>query len=59
MLLDHVLIPGGVKTVVGEGMPITKQPGSKGVLRISWDISFPFALTAEQKAGLRAILPAG
>ena len=39
--LDHVLIPGGVKTVVGEGMPITKQPGSKGVLRISWDISFP------------------
>ena len=36
--LDHVLIPGGVKTVVGEGMPISKQPGSKGVLRISWDI---------------------
>ena len=55
--LDHVLIPGGVKTVVGEGMPISKQPGAKGVLSIKWDISFPLTLSAEQKAALRSILP--
>ena len=49
---------GGVQVVRGEGMPVSKQPGVKGDLRISFDIVFPKQLSDQQKAQLRQILPA-
>ena len=54
--LDHVVIPGGLKTVRGEGMPLSKTPSVKGELRISFDIQFPLSLSKDQKAALRTAL---
>ncbi len=45
------------KVVRGEGMPISKSPGSKGNLRIQFKIEYPRALSDQQKAALRQILP--
>ena len=49
--------PGTEKRVSGEGMPVSKTPGTKGDLRIRFDVQFPRALTEQQKAGLRQLLP--
>ncbi|KAK9819082.1 hypothetical protein WJX81_006681 [Elliptochloris bilobata] len=51
--------PASEKVVRGEGMPISKAPGTKGDLRIHFDIVFPRALSDEQKAMLRRVLPPG
>jgi DnaJ family protein B protein 4 len=37
-------------------MPIAKEPGRRGNLRIKFDIEFPTRLTAEQKVGLKRLL---
>ena len=47
-----------LQVVKGEGMPISKQPGSKGDLRISFDIVFPKSLSDQQKQTLKQSLPA-
>ncbi|KAI7838345.1 hypothetical protein COHA_007913 [Chlorella ohadii] len=43
--------------VPGEGMPITKQPGQKGNLRIRFEVKMPDQLNEQQKAVLRSVLP--
>ena len=63
--LDHRQIPvssqgiqpGSTLTLRGEGMPISKQPGKKGDLIISFNIQFPTNLTNEQKAQIKKIIP--
>jgi len=45
------------QVVKGEGMPISKQPGSKGDLRINFDIVFPKSLSDQQKQTLKQSLP--
>lgn len=45
------------KTLPGEGMPISKEPGRKGDLVVEFDVQFP-ALSDDQKAKLKGILPA-
>ena len=45
------------QVVRGEGMPLSKSPGQKGDLRISFDIVFPKSLTDQQKLQLKQILP--
>ncbi len=50
--------PGREVRLVGEGMPISKAPGSKGDLVVRLDVQFPRALTDAQKAQLRQVLPA-
>jgi DnaJ family protein B protein 4 len=40
-------------------MPIAKEPGKKGNLRIKFDIDFPTRLTAEQKAGVKRLMMGG
>ncbi len=42
--------------VRGEGMPLSKQPGTKGDLKIKFDLRLPTNLSEEQKAALRQIL---
>ncbi|KAJ9057577.1 Molecular chaperone (DnaJ super) [Entomophthora muscae] len=39
-----------------EGMPITKYPGSKGDLVITFDVKFPTSLNSDQKEKIRAAL---
>eukprot|EP00270_Netrium_digitus_P018394 TRINITY_DN6985_c0_g1_i2.p1 TRINITY_DN6985_c0_g1~~TRINITY_DN6985_c0_g1_i2.p1 ORF type:complete len:373 (-),score=91.68 TRINITY_DN6985_c0_g1_i2:254-1372(-) len=53
--ISDVICPGYEKVVAGEGMPIGKEPGKKGNLRIKFDVKFPTRLTPEQKAGIRQI----
>lgn len=42
----------------GEGMPISKYPGTKGNLLIKFDVVFPRNLSESQKQQIRAALPA-
>jgi len=45
--------PGDVKVVAGEGMPISKSPGTKGDLIVKFDVRFPARLSDSQKAAIR------
>ncbi|XP_031478793.1 uncharacterized protein LOC116249714 [Nymphaea colorata] len=54
--VTDVISPGYEWVVAEEGMPITKEPGRKGELRITFDVKFPARLTPEQKAGMKRIL---
>ncbi|XP_008813154.2 dnaJ homolog subfamily B member 4-like [Phoenix dactylifera] len=51
-----VVTPRYELVVANEGMPIAKEPGKKGNLRIKFDVKFPLRLTAEQRAAIRRIL---
>ncbi|CAM6026522.1 unnamed protein product [Sphagnum balticum] len=57
--IPEVITPGYEKIVPREGMPIAKEPGKKGNLRIKFDIDFPTRLTAEQKAGVKRLMMGG
>ncbi|XP_071723488.1 uncharacterized protein [Rutidosis leptorrhynchoides] len=54
--VTDIISPGYELAVAMEGMPITKEPGNRGNLRIKFEIQFPTKLTAEQKARLRNVL---
>mmetsp|Transcript_20458 Transcript_20458/g.37142 ORF Transcript_20458/g.37142 Transcript_20458/m.37142 type:complete len:367 (+) Transcript_20458:130-1230(+) len=46
------------KVIAGEGMPISKQPGKKGDLIVTYDVEFPKEeLTDDQKEKIRAAFP--
>lgn len=55
--INNIIHPDYEEVVRGEGMPIPKDPSKKGNLRIKFNIKFPTRLTAEQKAGLKKLLP--
>ena len=42
--------------IPNEGMPISKEPGKKGNLRIKFNVKFPSRLSKEQKANLKKVL---
>eukprot|EP01018_Ginkgo_biloba_P029904 Gb_04555 [translate_table: standard] len=54
--ITDVITPGYEKVVPKEGMPIAKEQGKRGNLRIKFDIKFPSRLTSEQKAGIKRLL---
>ncbi len=54
--IPEIVSPKYVKVLVGEGMPLSKSPNSKGDMKIKFDIRFPKELTGEQKAQLKSIL---
>ena len=56
--LKEIVSPGAQKVVANEGMPISKTPGSKGNLRIKFEVLFPRQLSDAQKEVLRQALPA-
>ncbi|PKA61044.1 Chaperone protein dnaJ 3 [Apostasia shenzhenica] len=55
--INSIIHPNYEEVVPGEGMPIPKDPSKKGNLRIKFNIKFPARLSAEQKAGIRKLLP--
>ncbi|XP_020207321.1 dnaJ homolog subfamily B member 1 [Cajanus cajan] len=55
--VTKIVSPGYEMTVENEGMPITKEPGQRGDLRIKFDVKFPTMLTPEQRAELKRVLP--
>ena len=54
--VTDVVKPGYVLVVPNEGMPISKEPGKKGSLRIKFDVMFPSRLTTQQKHELKRIM---
>ncbi|XP_042496957.1 dnaJ homolog subfamily B member 13-like [Macadamia integrifolia] len=51
--VTNVVKPGDGMVISNEGMPISKEFGKKGDLRIQFDVEFPSRLTEEQKSVLR------
>ncbi|KAL6513847.1 hypothetical protein OROHE_019303 [Orobanche hederae] len=56
LALSDVIRPGQEMVIENEGMPLSKEPGKNGNLRIKFDIKFPSRLSAEQKSDLRRVL---
>ncbi|XP_072018706.1 dnaJ homolog subfamily B member 13-like [Amphiura filiformis] len=54
--INDIIRPGYEKVVPGEGMPISKNPTSKGNLIIRFDIEFPRQLTPEKKTLIKEAL---
>ncbi|KAK3440087.1 hypothetical protein EUGRSUZ_B00399 [Eucalyptus grandis] len=54
--LNEIIKPGLEKVVPNEGMPISREHGRKGNLRIKFDVKYPSRLTADQKSDLRRVL---
>lgn len=54
-----IIYPGYEKIVPKEGMPIAKEQGKKGNLKIKFDVKFPTRLSTEQKSSIKRILTGG
>ncbi|XP_047322522.1 dnaJ homolog subfamily B member 4 [Impatiens glandulifera] len=54
--VPEIVSPGYEKVVSKEGMPIAREPGNKGDLRIKFEVKFPRKLTQDQKTALRQAL---
>ncbi|CAL5420335.1 unnamed protein product [Camellia sinensis] len=54
--INSIISPTYEEVVKGEGMPIPKEPSTKGNLRIKFNIKFPTRLTSEQKTGIKRLL---
>ncbi|CAI0462718.1 unnamed protein product [Linum tenue] len=54
--VTDIISPGYELVVPREGMPIAKEPGNRGDLRIKFEVKFPTKLTTEQRAGLKRAL---
>ncbi|KAL2484573.1 DNAJ heat shock family protein [Abeliophyllum distichum] len=53
--VSDIVKPGHEMVIQNEGMPISKEPGKNGDLRIKFDIKFPSRLSVEQKSDLRRV----
>ncbi|KAK4429937.1 DnaJsubfamily B member 4 [Sesamum alatum] len=56
LTISDIIKPGKEIVIENEGMPISKEPGKNGNLRIKFDVKFPSRLTTEQKSDLRRVL---
>ncbi|KAL2543920.1 DNAJ heat shock family protein [Forsythia ovata] len=54
--VNNIVSPGYELLVSQEGMPITKEPGNRGDLKIRFEVKFPTRLTPEQRAALKRAL---
>ncbi|KAF9614757.1 hypothetical protein IFM89_020611 [Coptis chinensis] len=54
--VSEVVSPGYEVVIAKEGMPIVKEPGKRGNLRVKFEVKFPARLTSEQRVGLKRIL---
>lgn len=52
----EIIYPGYEKVIQSEGMPIAKEPGKKGNLRVKFDVKFPTQLSAEQRLNIKKAL---
>lgn len=54
--VTEIVSPGFELVVPEEGMPIAKEPGTRGDLKIKFEVKFPTRLTPDQRAALRRAL---
>lgn len=56
---QDVLHPGYEKVIPGQGMPLAREKGARGDLRIKFRIVFPKQLTEAQRSGIRELFKEG
>lgn len=54
--VSDIVSPGYELVIAREGMPIAKERGNRGDLRIKFEVKFPTRLTPEQRAALKRSL---
>lgn len=54
--ITYVVKSGHEQIIQNEGMPISKEPGKKGNLRIKFEVKFPSRLSSDQKSDIRRVL---
>ncbi|KAK4787607.1 hypothetical protein SAY86_011440 [Trapa natans] len=54
--VTDIVSPGYELVVAKEGMPIVKEPGNRGDLKIKFEVKFPTKLSPEQRTRLRLAL---
>jgi len=54
--VTEVAEPGSTKRIRGEGMPISKSPGSRGDLVVRFSVAFPPHLSEDKKREIRRVL---
>ncbi|CAH9129081.1 unnamed protein product [Cuscuta epithymum] len=54
--ITDIIKPGHEQVIPNEGMPISKEPGNKGNLKVKFEIKFPSRLRPDQKSELRRVL---
>lgn len=54
--VNEIVKPGYELVLAKEGMPITREPGNRGVLKIKFDVKFPNRLTTDQRTALKRAL---
>ncbi|KAJ3692553.1 hypothetical protein LUZ60_011648 [Juncus effusus] len=57
--LSEVVTPGYELVVAKEGMPVVKEHGKRGNLRVKFEVGFPTRLSSEQRASIRRVLGGG
>lgn len=56
--LTDIVKPGSSKRIVGQGLPISREPGQRGDLLVDFEVVFPDTLPAPVKQELNGLLPA-
>ncbi|XP_027358418.1 dnaJ homolog subfamily B member 13-like [Abrus precatorius] len=56
LTLENIIYPGFEKIIPGQGMPISREPGKRGNLRIQFLVEFPTQLTCSQRSQVVRIL---
>ncbi|GKA41547.1 DnaJ homolog subfamily B member 4 [Tanacetum coccineum] len=54
--VSDIITPEYIVVVSHEGMPVSKDPGFRGDLKVHFEVKFPKTLTSEQKTALRLAL---
>ncbi|GJV96114.1 polyadenylate-binding protein-interacting protein 6 [Tanacetum coccineum] len=54
--VSDIITPEYIVAVSHEGMPVSKDPGFRGDLKVHFEVKFPKTLTSEQKTALRLAL---
>ncbi|KAL3538544.1 hypothetical protein ACH5RR_001910 [Cinchona calisaya] len=54
--IDEIIFPGYEKSIPGQGMPISKEDGRRGDLRLRFLVEFPTELSNKQRSDVVSIL---
>ncbi|XP_030455039.1 uncharacterized protein LOC115676295 [Syzygium oleosum] len=56
LTVDEIIYPGYEKVIVGQGMPVPKEQGRRGNLKVVFLVAFPTALTDDRRAEIVGVL---
>lgn len=56
LTVDDIIHPGYQNIIIGQGMPISREPWKRGELRVTFLVEFPTHLTDKQRSEVFGIL---